>query len=505
MKKFVNYVFFSAFFIFVSAIFIVVVRKPQNNLIPAKMVLYMLIWVGLAWIIRMILGLFEKMLEQKGVDVKGFSVRLFIILAVVFGIALYLVSLSLRAEPITDYESVYDTALTLAKGEIVEDWRYFAMWTNNLGALSILTFLMKLGIMTGFADPYYFVLAVNVLQVVLVMWGIYYLAGEIRKNNPAFQWTAMALFMLWTPIWGYSGAFYSDQLSLGGSIVGMALFCLGCKQAKWKKWLCIVLAGVLWSLGAFAKVTAWIPLVALVLVFLFGYGFKKWIKEYVVFGLALLSLSLGLSALQRQYPSNALEEQYNIPSEYWVAMGLLGNGTYAHNSQFVDTCVYMDNRQDRLNYCREIISENWMNLFDRERMEAKTLVIFGSGEIAPTSLIFLKEESFLWDWFYWEGEYFWKYCCISTGYFFAVILLMILGSLFQLLRREESSITYQCYLAVFGLFAFLLLWEAQNKQLYNHIPWMTLAAVYGLERLHECIIMVMGKIRERRQSPHDRT
>lgn len=505
MKKYFNYIFFFVFLIFISVILTVVLRRPQNNLIPGKMLLYTLIWVGFSWIIRMILGLLERKLIQKKVDVNRLSTRLFPVLAILYGAALYLVSLSLRAEPVTDYKSVYDTALTLARGEVVEDWRYFAMWTNNLGALSILTFCMKLGLMFGFTDPYYFVLAVNVLQTVLVAWGIYYLAGQIRQDCQAFRWTAVAMFMFWTPIWGYTSAFYSDQLSLGGSIVGMALFCLGCRQDKLKKWLCIVLAGVFWSLGGFAKVTAWIPLVALVLVLIFGFGVKKHLKEYAVFGVVLLCVSMGLSVLQGQFPSNSLEEQYNIPSEYWVAMGLLGNGTYAQNTQFVDTCVYMDNRQDRLIYCREIIGENWTNLFDRERMEAKTSVIFGSGEIAPTSIMFPMEDSLLWDWFYWEGEYFWKYCCISTGYFFAVILLMILGSLFQLLRREESSLVGQCYLAVFGLFVFLLLWEAQNKQLYNHIPWMTLAAVYGLERLHEYVITIMDKIRERRLSRHDRT
>lgn len=50
----------------------------------------------------------------------------------------------------TDYRYVYQTAWKLAIGEPVDDWYYFSMWTNNLGNLSLLTVLMKIGLLMGF-------------------------------------------------------------------------------------------------------------------------------------------------------------------------------------------------------------------------------------------------------------------------------------------------------------------------------------------------------------------
>lgn len=40
------------------------------------------------------------------------------------------------------------------------------------------------------------------------------------------------------------------------------------------------------------------------------------------------------------------------------------------------------------------------------------------------------------------------------------------------------------YLTVFGLFFFMMFWEAQNKQLYNHIPWMTFCVVWAMRSMH---------------------
>lgn len=496
MKK----LFYCSFFLFLSIILFVILKKPQNNLVPVRMILYMLIWVGIVGVIRVFLGFVENKFQKACKDVERISRNGFIIWMLLYGAGLYLVSLSLRANPVTDYQRVYDTALALAGGESVDNWIYFAMWPNNLGTLSILTFCMNLGQMLGFADPYYFVLALNVLQAMLVMWSIYYLAGQIRKNCQAFRWAAVFMFVFWTPVWGYTNAFYSDQLSMGGSIIGVALFCLGIKMNSVKKWICITLAAVLWSLGVFAKVTAFIPLVAIVIVLLLSHFKKELLKEYLVFGLIFMSLFMGFGILEKQFPSHQLEEQFNIPSEYWIALGLLENGTYAHNEDFVNTCFYMENREDRQEFCRQIISENWKNIFNINRMEAKTSVIFGSGEIAPTSLMSPVERNMLWEWFYWEGVYFWKYCCLSTGYLFAIVLLMVLGSLFQMIHREEEALVMQSFLSVFGLFLFLLFWEAQNKQLYNHIPWMTLVAVYGLERLQEQAVTVMSKLWARRNS-----
>lgn len=503
--------FYGVFSLFLIAILAVVISRPQNNLIPSRMVLYMLVWVVILCGLKMMFSLLEKTLVQKGRNTEKISRTCLIVYTVLYGIAIYIVSLILRSYPVTDYGYVYHTAYSLATGQAVEDWSYFSMWTNNLGPLTILTLCMRLGVLLGFSDPYYFVLGLNVLQLMAVLVCLYDLAGRIGGEKVSRQWLAVSVFTLWTPVWACTNAFYSDQMSFGGSIIAVALLLRACdscdrqgpvrqhsarQQPPWRRSLnwrgpaLSLLAGLIWGVGIMAKATSAIAAVALVITpilerkrkSLFS-GKRIW-KNILCLTLALTLTVMCFSAVAGSYPSKADEYRLKTPTEYWIAMGLMGDGTYADNAKLVRKCNFSQNVDERREVCREFIRENWNNMFRREHLVDKTAVIFAAGDISPTSHMYPNEESLLWHWVYWEGDYYWKYACLSTGFFYAVLLLMLLGTLSRAIAcdREESSLVFLIYLTVFGLFLFLMLWEAQNKQLYNHIPWMTLAVVCGLEK-----------------------
>lgn len=509
-------VFYGVFSVCLIAILAVAVLHPQNNLIPGKLFLYSLIWVLILCGIKALLSLLERGLVKRGLDVEKLSRTGLILYLIFYGIALYIVSLILRSYPMTDYGNVYDTAYSLAMGQAVEDWTYFSMWTNNLGILSILTFCMKLGVFFGFSDPWYFVLALNVLQVLAVMLSIFYLVGKIGAvkkagesweggkkdaeaaggNRLSVQWFSIAVFTFWTPVWASTGSFYSDQLSLGGSIIAIALFVFGCGMRSKKRWPVFAAAGIIWGIGIVAKATAAVGVVAFIIVAVLAgkRGRKLW-REMLTLALAM-AVSMGaLMAVSGHYPSKADEYRLKTPTEYWIAMGLMGNGTYADNAYLIKECNYSKNVDKRREFCRKMIRENWKNLFDSGHLKDKASVIFGEGGISPTSHMYPYEESLLWHFVYWEGDYYWQYACISTGFFYAVLFLTLSGTLCKMVKKEENDLVFMSYLTVFGLFLFLMLWEAQNKQLYNHIPWMTVTAVCGLESLKDCAIMAISRLR----------
>lgn len=513
-------VFYGIFSLFLIAVLAVAISRPQNNLIPSRLFLYMLVWVVILCGMKAVLSFVEKALVKKGRNVEKISRAGLIFYTVFYGIGIYIVSLILRSYPVTDYGYVYHTAHDLATGQAVEDWNYFSMWTNNLGPLTILTFCMRLGVLLGFSDPYYFVLGLNVLQLAAVLVCLYYLAGKIGEKKVSRQWLAVGIFTLWTPVWACSNAFYSDQLSFGGSIIAVALLLYACDlrrgQSRNQKkefvrslgpWAIALLAGILWGVSVTAKATSAIAAVALTITLLLEWrkntlfhGRLFW-KSMLSFVPALVLTVGALAAAAGNYPSKADEYRLKTPTEYWIAMGMIGDGTYADNAKLVRECNFSPNVDARKAVCREFIRENWKNMFQAEHLADKAAVIFASGDISPTSHIYPNEESLLWHWVYWEGDYYWKYACLSTGFFYAVLLLMLAGTLIRTVTagKEENSLVFLIYLTVFGLFLFLMLWEAQNKQLYNHIPWMTLAVVCGLEKLGELMGGICpGKIANRR-------
>ncbi|MCM1045804.1 MAG: hypothetical protein NC417_09860 [Candidatus Gastranaerophilales bacterium] len=486
--------FYGGFSLCLLLILIVVIRYPRNNLIPARMFLYMWIWVLILCGAGIILSAVEGLLYRKGLPADKISRVALTCYVILYGIALYVISLALRSRPVTDYQSVYETAYGLASGQIAENWSYFSMWTNNLGTLTILTACMKMGMALGFADPYYFVLALNVLQVMAALVGVFYLAGRVKPSKISMQWLAVCIFTLWTPVWACTNSFYSDQLSFGGSIIAAALLSWGISLRGRKKGIVIAGAGIVWGIGIAAKATAAVWGVALIIAILLAGQIRRRWKELLAFYLSAAVVVTMFSAIADGYPSKAEEYRLRAPVEYWLAMGLMGNGTYADNADLVEHCNRLPNVEERTTFCRRIIADNWTNLFDIEHLSAKTSVIFGQGDIAPTSHFYAYEENLLWQWVCEDGTYYWKYACLSTGFFYAILLLMLAGTLFQVLRPEkEDNRVFVSYLTVFGLFVFLMLWEAQNKQLYNHIPWMTLAAVYGLESVGEYAGMVRAK------------
>ena len=71
---------------------------------------------------------------------------------------------------------------------------------------------------------------------------------------------------------------------------------------------------------------------------------------------------------------------------------------------------------------------------------------------------------------------------LSSGYFYALLLIGMCGQLLAGNRNsgQRKDCTFEiAQFTVFGLFLFLMLWESNNRQLYNHIPWYTLYAVCG--------------------------
>lgn len=484
-------VFYGVFSLCLAAILTVAVLRPQNNLIPSRMFLYMLVCAAVLCGIRAALSFLENDMDRKGWDKNRISHICLAVYTVLYGICIYIVSLILRSYPVTDYGNVYFTAYDLAAGRPVEDWSYFSMWTNNLGVLTLLASCMRLGMRLGFAEPYYFVLGLNVIQVMAALVSIYYLAGKIGAKSVSRQWFAVAVYTFWLPVWTCTNAFYSDQMSFGGSVTAVALGLYahdlrGRRDRKMTAAAAALAAGVIWGVGVTAKATSAVALVALAVTLLLRRNRRDLDrKQAIAFLLALTLTAGGLSVISKGFPSREDEHRLKMPTEYWLAMGLMGNGSYAENEDLVQQCYRCKNVDVRRDFCREMIRENWKNMFQAQHLMEKTAMIFASGDISPTSHIYPYEESLLWHWVYWEGDYYWKYACLTTGYFYAVMLFMLLGALLRTFNANEgeSGLAFMTYLTVFGLFVFLMLWEAQNKQLYNHISWMTLAAVCGAESL----------------------
>lgn len=480
-------------FLFFIIIIAVVLQKPQNNLVPGRMLLFTMIWLVILAFCRLVIHFLMAKLEKANRNIAKLSNKCIFIYACLYGIFIFVVSLLIRNEPITDYQNVYNAAWNLANGLEVTNWEYFARWTNNTSALTVLSLYMRIGLELGMEDPYVLILAISVVQVVLTMLCTYYVALKLSKKAYGFAWITIVIYSLWTPIWSNTTSFYSDQLSFGLGMIGFAYFLYVTKKGKKCHFISFLVAGAIIGFGASIKVTGAIPLIAYFIckLVLFlqnsrtNYKLLLKMKENIPFLLGFLIVLGGLSVYNGGYPSAELEHKMEMPIEYWIAIGLNGDGSYAHNEAFALELMNAENVDVRKAMCWEEIQNNIGNIWDIDHITLKVSKIFGSGDISATSIMYPYEENLVTEVFSEYGDYYWKYTCLSTSFFFATLIWMACGALMQLVNYKEEPIIFWVYVSIFGLFIFLLMWEAQNKQLYNNLPWLTLAAAYGMERLLE--------------------
>lgn len=488
LKRTTIRIFWGIFSLSIWMILVAAITKPLNNLIPKRMAVYTLVWIALWAGVWFVLCQVEKRCKDLGKLVRV-GTPIFLLL---FGTVLYVVSCLLRSSLLTDYQNVYEAAYGLAMGEEITNWEYFARWNNNVGCMVILSLLFRAGKwLQGVMDLYYFVLFLNVLQVVGVVYCVCYLAGKtVKKHSAAVSLMALIMGGLWIPLWANTSIFYSDQISIGAGIFGVTLLVKG--YEKKRRLLYCALAGVFFGSGVIMKATVGTILVALLIgIFLFGKLKKYWKEVVATLGTALL-VTLCFSLYFQSLPYQKDVERLKAPIEYWIALGLGENGTYASSEEFAIRCLDAENVEQRREIARKQIRDHIGNLWSVEHIIGKARQNFGCGDMGAAGyLLYPENENLLWNWFSQEGQYYWKYACLSTAFFFSLLFLLGVGGLTQVFHKgdyERENFAFMVSaLAFWGLCLFLMLWEAQDKQLYNHSAWMMLSLIYSLKELGEKI------------------
>jgi hypothetical protein len=77
---------------------------------------------------------------------------------------------------------------------------------------------------------------------------------------------------------------------------------------------------------------------------------------------------------------------------------------------------------------------------------------------------------------------------IATGMYYLLLLLNIIGSIISIIRRKldcHNMLGLFARISLFGLFLFLMFWEANNRQLYNHIPILVITGMATFSQLFD--------------------
>lgn len=395
----------------------------------------------------------------------------------IFFILLYVVSCVSRNTPMYDYNDIYTSAYGYAYGGAV-DWSYFSHWSNNFPIFFLLTTVMKFCSLLGIAEPFYVLLFLNCM---LSVWTGYCLFGLVKGQTQSVGWGfyTLLLYVAFVPIWGGTNYFYTDSLSLSFGI--WAAYILYKHE---KNILSYIFAGFLWGIGYGIKATVAISLVAVLMIYWLTASKNK-LKVSIVTGIAFLCTVFMWSALRSGYPCYEDESKYGAPITYWLALGIHNDGSYPGNIDFAVQCLETPGKEAKnelaCNYMKEHISDLW----SLEHITSKMQYNFASGKMGlsefnqyPTTFMHELVNDY--------GKYGGYATMFCSGYFYALLIWGLMGYavvVWKKIRTDQDKLLMVCQYTVFGLFFFLMIWESNNRQLYNHIGWFALYGSMGLYRI----------------------
>ena len=477
--------------IFLGLIIVLSIASPQNNLFPWQMAVGTVIGTIL---LLCSFYLWDRCWEQRSFSNKhpARNTPLYGALLILFGVSLYIVSCIGRNSPysLDDYVQIWNGASELVEGRELTSVFYFQTYANNIKPMLFLSVLFRMADFLHCQDPFYFVLLWSIGQVLAAVWSVCFLAGNSKEERERYRIPILLLFVCTLPIWANVQAFYTDSMSFMMGIVTLALLKAGLETPrKGHAVLMSALAGVSVGMGLSVKVTVLIPLIAGLIVFCFcRIPIQKWryLGIFILFSIG----SWGLTDLWAGSFDiwNAAKETCN-PTINWIALGLKGNGSWNDNWDYVTYTISLPSKAEKTEYALQYIRQNYREFWNISHLVQKLRFNFASGNFGAANYTYyaINEHNLLYESFSPWGKYYWRVSQLCFCYIFSIYTVYLLGAVaplrLLLQKREVPAAKVVADLSLFGIALFLMVWEANNRQLYNQIPVIILGAVLNVRLL----------------------
>ncbi len=483
---------FSGLFLLLAILSGVII--PPHNLLRTQMIPALIIMTAGVFLLIFLIPSFSGKRENSGE--KLFRI-LFLILITVFGIAIFVLNFKYRLikASLQDYAVISANAECIAKGTALEVPDYYLIASNNFKPTLILALCYKLAYLLGFSNPYVPTLLIfTAWTVVSVLITCLMIEG---KNAWFYRFLLLLGFLFMLPLYIQAGSFYTDSMTFGTAIITLFLMKKSVTAIKKdskpvKPILLSVCAGFILAVGYGIKVTVLIPIIAGFMVFLF-WMFTKEKANRKVFKTALQSLAPAILAF---ILFSIVFESYSLTfKEYrdakkteepivgYIALGLKGNGSFVENSDFGYAERYLANKEEKAEFSKQYIKENAHYFFEPDHILRKMNYNFSSGFLGASDFCSYPEEdgNLFYHLFDAWGNYYWRtsqYCYLYIHLLYAILLLGAVYGVYVTTKEKKIPCNLLLgNLTFLGLFIFLMIWEANNRQLYNQMPVLLFGAV----------------------------
>lgn len=471
-----RFLFFIVFALLFSILFFqVVFFNPHYNYAPLAVVCFALFWLFVFFLLYRLTQHFKNRIERHEK-----------LLLLGFGVLLLLTQIffywQLAVYPTNDYERVFTGAVNFSVNGFIEEpyLDYFYKYPNNMPLTIVLQFLFRIANRLGFTNFYLIGVVFNAVCIHLTYVFVYLCCRCTCGISRGFF--ALLLLYFCLAIQCHIGVFYTDTITMPFAAFAMYMYLRLLKDGSWKgHLLAAVLLGLGMALGTKLKYSVVIVLVAILLDLLIRLKIKHLLALVISFLICFAAVNYGFNRfMYSNFLDETLAKDRSTPFTSWIMMGLNGDGSHNPNDNYL--IWNLPTKEEKQQKAKEELQNRFTSYSPLEFLaflNQKALYSFGSGNLdygrnvgdsprAQTVLVECISPG---------GRYFTAFDTFVQGYHVALFFLVIAGAV--LAAKQRSVLLFAPYLAIFGLFLFLLLWESGQRYLFNFYGLCILTATSG--------------------------
>lgn len=233
---------------------------------------------------------------------------------------------------------------------------------------------------------------------------------------------------------------------------------------------------------------------------------KHRLKEFAFTGGVIVVVLAAFTGAARLQPSSELRDIYGLPGTYWVGIGISGNGGYTDNEEYSIGLRAIYGMKEKSEFSQEYIKDNLKNFADVQHIVAKARYNFASGNMGSSDFMRQTEHrNFFFECISTSGKYFWRFSMVNASWFYSILIFLLAGIATEWRRLKKGGEIDELHVVtvftVIGIGIYLMIFEANNRQLYNHYSWFVIGAVLGLAAILQsftgCGRLVSGQNNEK--------
>ena len=371
---------------------------------------------------------------------------------------------------------------------------YLARFSNQWGALLLFTGLWKISALLGLERAY---MLIVVVQAMLYIPGVLSALGAAKRvRGVRAQLMLLAMLMTCLPLYLASSVLYTDTFSLPFVMMALylALRVMQEKDAKRQLLLCAA-CGLVITFGGLIKMTVAIVLIAAAIAWALTLRPVRAAACIALCGAMLLTGNALVSRAMLGGPIDVkVYEQQNTPTIHWFMMSIptADNPYGGFGGDYTITWNMMDAGESR----EAVMDSIYTRIKDRiytlrypNRLVLAALrknsAAFGDGSFGLTEMLDDDpvRKNVISSIVLSSGAHYAVYRAITSGIFFAQLLMAVMACVRDIRRRDLSM--GLGYVAAFGMMLFLMLWEARARYFFGFVPVILLLGSMVMNRKSE--------------------